>query len=79
MSLLKCLLRMAVHLKCLQIECSTHFRDDNNLYVDDSGLTVSDLPRLCQKVRLCDDGEVKEEFFFGNERFVFIKCYLIFY
>ena len=72
-SFLKCLLKMATELTCLQLKCSTHFLDDSRCLVDDSGLTVSDLPPRCEKVILCGDGEVKEEFGFGNEGFVFIS------
>ena len=66
-------MKMTSNLKCLQVGCYTSFLNDNSRRVDDSSLTVSDLPPLCQKVRLCKDGEVKEEFYFGNQRFVFIK------
>ena len=66
---------MTSNLKCLQVDCHTFFLDDNRRPVDDSSLTVSDLPPLCQKVILCKDGEVKEEFCFGNQRFVFIKTF----
>ena len=65
---------MTTHLNCLDVECYTFFRDDNRRHVDDSSLTVSDLPPLCQKVRLWDKQgeEIKEEFCFETERFVSI-------
>ena len=64
---------MTTHLKCLQVDCYTSFVDDKRLRVDDSSLTVSDLPPPCQKVELWKwRWEVLEEFCVENKRFVFI-------
>ena len=70
MSLLKCVLKMTTR---LDVECDTYFLDDNMRPVDaSSSLRVSDLPPLCQEVRLLNRGRVEREFCFETKRFVFI-------
>ena len=67
LSLLKCVLKMTTNLKCLQVGCFTKFDEVA------AGLTVSDLPSSWQKVELCNfKGEIVEDFFVNDERFVFI-------
>ena len=67
MSLLK---KLTTHLRCLQVQRYSSFIYDS---ATDSGLSVFDLPSICEKVRMYDrkSKDILEELCVSNQRFVF--------